>query len=363
MGDDAAFEGHVPITGRRLALPEGPIFALQRAGEADYELGAFRAWAGYRDLGADAATDGLVLLQHVISFGPSEESGRTGIHCHLAHVHIVIPTSGLGVFSYDGLATEAAPGQVIVQHGGTVHDQFSYSYVADSAEANKQTPISVEPEPPGAPPRSFGFLELFVPRSIANVEIVPPEAVTDADQASAWDHPYHAAGASYALQSADALSARYHPVVGHPDLEARDCRTWEPSNELVATWIVRPARGASGRDVGLNVPGEIGGLKLLFMAAGSATFHRDTGETLVLSAGDCLTCDADAIGDPLRPSPDMRLVLFYVSARAEALRERTPAEIARLESLGPAIISRRVVRPSHDDHPVNYLRDEDEMPI
>jgi hypothetical protein len=250
-----------------------------------------------------------------------------------------------------------------VQHGGTVHDQFAYSYVAASAEENKQTPIRVEPEPPGAPPRSFGFLELFVPRTIANIEIVPAEAVTDAEQATAWDHPYHAAGASYALQPADALTARYHPVIGHPDLEARDCHTWSPSNELVGTWIVRPARGATGRDISLSIPGEVGGLKLLFMAAGSAAFHRNSGETLVLNAGDCLTCRADLIGDPLEPSPDMRLVLFFVSARAESLYERTPAEIARLESLGPAIITQRVVRPAHDDHPVNYLRDEDEMPV
>src|ERR1700722_20746009 len=140
MGDDAAFEGIVPITGRRLALPAGPIFALQRAGEADYELGAFRAWAGYRDLGSAAATHGLALFQHVISFGPTETSGRTGIHCHLAHVHIVIPTSGVGVFSYDGVVTNAVPGEVIVQHGGTVHDQFSYSYAAGSDAAHPPPP-------------------------------------------------------------------------------------------------------------------------------------------------------------------------------------------------------------------------------
>ena len=49
----------VSITGRRLSLPEGPIFKLQRAAESDYELGEFRAWAGYKDLGSDAATVAL----------------------------------------------------------------------------------------------------------------------------------------------------------------------------------------------------------------------------------------------------------------------------------------------------------------
>jgi hypothetical protein len=364
MADDATpRDAPVPITGRRLALPEGEIFALKRAADADYELGAFRAWAGYKDLGSDAATDGLVLFQHVISFGPSEDSGRTGIHCHLAHVHIVIPTSGLGVFSYDGVVTNAVPGEVIVQHGGTVHDQFSYTYAAASAEQNKQTPISLEPLPEGAPPQSFGFLEFFVPRTIADVEIVAPADVTPDKQATAWDHPYHAVGASFAIQAADASTAVYHPVKGAPGLEARDCRTWEPSNELVATWIVRPSSGASGHEQPLAIPGEVGGLKVLFVASGSATFRRGSGETIALGAGDCLTCNADLIGDPLAPSPDLRLVLFYVSARAEALLERTPAEIERLKALGPAIITRHVVRPAHDDHAVNYLRDEDVLPV
>ena len=364
MDDDTPrLDDIVPITGRRLAPPPGPIFALQRAADADYELGAFRAWAGYRDLGADAATDGLALFQHVISFGPTERSGRTGIHCHLAHVHIVIPTSGRGVFSYDGVVTEAVPGQVIVQHGGTVHDQFSYSYVPATPEQTRRTPISLEAPPEGAPPRSFGFLELFVPAVMANVEIVPPGEVTATDEATAWDHPYHAPGASFFLQAADAPTAAYRPVAGHPDLEARDCHTWEPTNDLVATWIVRPAAGASGHAVSLGLPGEADGLTLVFVASGSATFRRGDGAAIVLGAGDALTAAGDDIGPPGEPSPDLRLVLFKVSKRAEDLHERTPQEIERLEALGRAIITRRVIRPPHDDRPVNFLTDEDVAPV
>ena len=364
MADDAAVETIVPITGRRLALPPGPIFALQRAGDADYELGAFRAWAGYKDLGCDAATDGLVLFQHVISFGPTEQSGRTGIHCHLAHVHIVIPTSGRGVFSYDGVTTEAVSGEVIVQHGGTVHDQFSYSYVPATPEETKRMAVRLEATPVDAPPESFGFVELFVPRTIANVEIVPPAEVMADDPATAWDHPYHAAGASYSMQAADAPTAGYHPVVGTPGLEARDCRTWEPSAQLVATWIVRHGTGAAeGHGVSLSIPGETGGLNILFMASGSATFERERGQPVTLNAGDCLTCTAGLVGAPTQPSSGMRLLIFYVAARAEALQARTAEEIERLEAMGPAIITRRVVRPAHDDRPVNFLTDEDIAPV
>jgi hypothetical protein len=157
-------EATVPITGRRLTLPEGPIFNLHRAADSDYELGEFRAWAGYKTLGVDEATLGLAHFQHVVSFAGTQAAGRTGIHAHFAHAHIVIPTSGRGVFSYDGVVTEAVPGDVIVQHGGTIHDQFSYSYVAGSDADNARTPLSNEPGPVDAPEQSFGVLELVVPR-------------------------------------------------------------------------------------------------------------------------------------------------------------------------------------------------------
>ena len=260
------------------------------------------------------------------------------------------------------MVTEAVPGDVIVQHGGTVHDQFAYSYAAATAEENKKTPISLEPLPADAPLQSFGFLELFVPSLIADVEIVPPADVTPADQAAAWDHPYHAAGSSYFLQPASAPTAAYHPVAGHPELEARDCHTWAPSNALVATWIVRPAAGAAGREISLDLPGEVTGLTLVFVASGSATVQGGDG-AVVIGPGDALTAFGKEISLPAEASPDLRLVLFKLSARVEALCERTPAEIERVKALGPRIITRRVVRPAHDDRPVNYLRDEDAAPV
>jgi quercetin dioxygenase-like cupin family protein len=359
MADAASLpDALVATSGRALELPAGPIFHLHRAAQADFEIGAFRGWAGYKDLGADAATNGLALFQHVLSFGPSDVSGRTGIHCHLAQVHIVIPVSGRGLFSYDGVVTEAAPGAVIVQHGGTVHDQFFYSYAPASDADNRRTPVSLEPSLDGGSTRSFGFLELFVPRTIANVEIVPPERVSQEDQATAWDHPYHAPGARFALQGAEDPAAVWRPAPGRSDLVARDAATWAPTGELVATFIVRPALGgAAGPPVAFHPPGESGGLDILYMAAGSARFRRDDGASYGLEAGDCLTCSAGLAGELTDPSPDMRLVRFFISARAERLRERTPAEIARLEALGHAIITRKEARGRGDARPINTLHE------
>jgi hypothetical protein len=345
--------------GRRLALPPGPIFHLQRAHEAAHEIGAFRAWAGYKDYGCDAATDGLVLFQHVLSFGSSEDSGRTGIHCHLAHVHIVLPSSGRGAFSYDGVVTEALPGSVICQHGGTVHDQFVYSYAAASPEENRKTPLTIDPAPPDAPAQSFSFLEFFVPRTVADVELVAPADVTPEDQATAWDHPYHAPGASYALQTADDPGAAWRPVQDLPDLQVRDGETWAPTNRLVATQILRAAAEgpATGEAIPLEIPGETGGLEVFLVVQGAVGFEAPDGTPVKLATGDCLTCTAGLAGPPEGPSADLRLLRFFVSSRAEALYERSREEIERLEALGPGIARRREVRPQGDARPVNFLSD------
>ncbi len=349
----------VPITGRRLTLPAGPIFHLQRADQAGYEIGAFRRWAGYKNLGSDEATLGLAHFQHVLSFAASGDTGRTGVHGHFAHVHIVIPTSGRGIFSYDGVETEAVPGLVITQHGGTIHDQFQYSYAATSHDDNCRTPQSLEPTPAGAEMRSFGFLELFVPQTLADVEIIAPEAVTLEDQHTAWEHPYHTAGARFDLQPADSPGAAYRPVAGRDDLEARDAGTWEPTGGLVATWIIRPASTPATTDspVSLGLPGEAGCVDILYMVSGSARFQREGGDDVLMSAGDTLTCTPGLVGEPFGPTPDMRLLRFSIAAKATQLRERTADEIKRLEALGPRIITRRDVRPAGDARPVNCLRD------
>jgi hypothetical protein len=362
MADDANLrDTPIPTSGRPLALKPGPIFHLQRADAAKHELGAFRAWAGYKDFGCDAATDGLVLFQHVLSFAPSEVSGRTGIHSHLAHVHIVIPSSGEGVFSYDGVVTPALPGTVINQHGGTVHDQFSYSYAAASPEENRLTPLRVDPTPPSAPPESFSFLELFVPSVIADVEIVPPGSVTPQDQATAWDHPYHAPSGRFSVQPADDPGAAWRPVEGHLEWQARDAGTWDASGRLVATHILRAAVAAptEAAPVSLAIPGEAGGLEVFLVVAGAVSVRRPNGAPLRLEAGDCLTCTAGLAGAPSEPSPDVRLLRFFVSSRAEGLWQRSPAEIEQLEAMGPKIIRRREVRPEGDPRPVNCLRQDD----
>jgi hypothetical protein len=194
---------------------------------------------------------------------------------------------------------------------------------------------------------------------MAHVEIVQPAAVTEADQRTAWRHPYHAQGARFAVQRAEDPDAGYRPVRGHPGLEARDGRTWSASGGLVATWIIRPLSKASqgAPPIDLWLTGEHGGLDLLLMVSGSAKLERGDGQTIRLQTGDCLTCSQGLVGQPFDASPDMRLLHFYISAKAQQLRERTPQEIARLQAMGPEIITHREVRPDGDHRPVNFLQE------
>ena len=126
----------------------------------------------------------------------------------------------------------------------------------------------------------------------------------------------------------------------------------------MSTLDLRPAAAPpSGPAVSLEIAGETGGVVVLYMVGGSASFEKLDGETVTLSAGDALTCSQGLVGDPFDVSPDMRLIRFFVSARVQTLRERTPDEIKRLEALGPKIITRREVRPEGDERPVNFLRE------
>ena len=130
--------------------------------------------------------------------------------------------------------------------------------------------------------------------------------------------------------------------------------------QVVLLWP-NGAPGSEGKTleetVRIAAPGETGGIDILFMAKGSASFSRGDGEVVRLGAGDALTCDQGLVGDPFDCSPDMRLVKFFIAAKAQLLRERTSDEIARLEALGPDIITRREVRPEGDARPVNFLRE------
>jgi hypothetical protein len=115
-----------------------------------------------------------------------------------------------------------------------------------------------------------------------------------------------------------------------------------------------PAEGPALR---LEIPGEQGGVSILYVVKGSASVRRSDGAQVDLRTGDTLTHGQGLVGEPFDCSPDLRMLCFFIAAKAQLLRERTPEEIRRLEALGPGIIAAREVRPDGDTRPVNFLRD------
>jgi hypothetical protein len=199
-----------------------------------------------------------------------------------------------------------------------------------------------------------------VPLNFANVEIIPPKDVTETDLGTAWDHPYHAAGANFRIQHANSPDAAYSPVAGREDLEARDAQTWGPTGGLVATWIIRPASETHPKNlpISLGIPGEKGGIDVLYMINGSAEFVRNDGQRIILKAGDTLSHTRGLVGAPIGYSNEIRLIRFSVAAKAALLRERTLEEIKQLQDLGPRIITHRELRPIGDARPINFLRED-----
>src|SRR5207245_2132273 len=123
--------------------------------------------------------------------------------------------------------------------------------------------------------------------------------VTEALQATAWDHPYHSAGARYAIQHPHETGAEYRPVATRSDLQARDAGTWAPSGGLVATWIIRPAGAPTpGPAIRPDIAGETCGVEILYMVGGSASVCRHGGEDIRLEAGDTLTVSLGLVGYP-----------------------------------------------------------------
>ena len=143
------------------------------------------------------------------------------------------------------------------------------------------------------------------------------------------------------------------------DLEVRDAGTWEPSGGLVGTWIIRPApRIASNDDpMDLEIEGEKGGINILYLVSGTARVARCDGAILDLRCGDTLSHSPGVVCEPFDASPDMRMIKFFISARAQMLGQQTPEAIRQLEALGPRIITCRELRREGDTRPVNFLQD------
>jgi hypothetical protein len=124
----------------------------------------------------------------------AQDTGPTDFHLHLppGGYQLVLVTSGVFTFDYDGRLYYVGPGAVMLQ-SAIVHRQLFYTWSGLSTEENLKTPQTVVPDP-----MSMGysgkFLEAFItdPTTFPNPTVVGPDQINEAETPRvAWSHSLH----------------------------------------------------------------------------------------------------------------------------------------------------------------------------
>ncbi|MFO1081050.1 MAG: hypothetical protein U1E23_10540 [Reyranellaceae bacterium] len=374
---DFKWPGLLRPAGDRLRLNGRIGVVLDRKRAAPYDA-VYRPQALYsRALEGFHATDEAFLLQEVATDLPiyRPDTGPTDFHLHLppGGFQLVLVTSGLFSFDYDGRLFHIGPGTAILQ-SAIVHRQLAYSWSGLPTEQNLAAAQSVVPDA-----LSMGgsgkFIEAFVtePATFPNPTIVATDAVDEAETpALAWCHPLHdrPSGAGFWLQDPLALDALYRPLTAGADgvpiraampVFVRDLGLEGPSGRLVTGHVIAsdprdravlPKARATPADPAALESGEVSMHRVI---RGSAAFRSATGQLIEMAAGDVVTAGRGqiALAGLAEDSQVLRLGLLE---GLDALRRWTPAQRDEIDGLGGRIITRTARRAERaGGDPIGYL--------
>src|ERR1700761_8065922 len=202
--------------GNPLRLNTGDFVAIDRDKHAKYEA-TYRPQALYNRVNQGFHANNETFLLHEVATNLPiylPDTGPTDFPLHLppGGFQLVLVTSGMFTFDYDGRFYNVGPGAVMLQ-SAIVHRQLFYTWSGLSTEENLKTPQSVVPDPLTMG-YSGKFLEAFVtdPTTFPNPTIVGNDHIVEAETArTAWTHKLHdrPAGAGFWLQDPLALGALY----------------------------------------------------------------------------------------------------------------------------------------------------------
>ena len=361
--------------GDPLRLNRGAFVAVDRHVDITYDP-VYRPQALYhRALEGLHANNGAFLLQEVATNLPiyREDTGPTDFHLHLppGGFQLVLVTSGMFTFDYDGKLFYVGPGAVMLQ-SAIVHRQLFYTWSGLSTEENLKTPQTVVPDPL-CMGYSGKFLEAFIadPSTFPNPTVVGPDQIReDETPRTAWKHPLHnrPAGAGFWFQDPLALDALFRaypsdalgPVASPMPIHVRDIGIEAPSGHLVTGHIIAtdpkgasilPKSGAAADAEGL-ARGEVVVYRVI---RGTAAFSDGAGKRLELATGDTVTAGKDAIrlADVGEDTQILRLGLLK---GMEDLRMWTPDQRDEIDALAGQIITRSDLRSDRlSGSPVGYL--------
>jgi quercetin dioxygenase-like cupin family protein len=374
---DSRWAGLAHPSGDPIRLNHQSFVAIDRDRDAKYEA-TYRPQALYNRADEGFHANHEALLLHEVSTNLPiyrEDTGPTDFHLHLppGGFQLVLVTSGVFTFDYDGRFFYVGPGAVMLQ-SAIVHRQLFYTWSGLSTEENLKVPQSVVPDP-----MSMGysgkFIEAFItdPTSFPNPTIVGPDQIDEAETPRiAWSHPLHdrPAGAGFWLQDPLALDALYKPLVaGLPDsliksatpVYVRDMGIEAPSGHLVTGHIIAtdpgdcsllPKSASATVDAASLARGDVVMYRVI---RGTAEFKDGAGKLIELAAGDVVTASQNAIklasmGD------DTQILRLGLMKAMENLCKWTTTQRDEIDGLAGQIITRKEIRPLRTEgKPIGYL--------
>jgi len=366
---------------RSLTCPDGdPIrlnsqdfVVVDRDRDAKYDA-IYRPQALYNRVseGFHANNDAF-LLQEVATNLPiyRPDTGPTDFHLHLppGGFQLVLVTSGMFTFDYDGRVYHVSPGAVMLQ-SAIVHRQLFYTWSGLSTEENLKTPQTVVPDPISMG-YSGKFLEGFItdPTTFPNPTIVGPDGINESETPRmAFGHPLHnrPADGGFWLQDPLAVDALYRQladgsVKSVAPVYVRDIGIEVPSGHLVTGHIIAtdphgqpllPKSAATAVSAADLAKGEVVVYRVI---RGTAEFKDSAGKILELVTGDAVTAGKNAIS-LVGVGENTQVLRLGLLKGFDNLRKWSPAQRDEIDGLAGQIITRRDMRPLRTEgRPVGYL--------
>lgn len=358
--------------GDPIRLNKQDFVAVDRDRNAKYDA-IYRPQALYNRVSEGfEANNEAFLLQEVATNLPiyREDTGPTDFHLHLppGGFQLVLVTSGMFTFDYDGRVYHVSPGAVMLQ-SAIVHRQLFYTWSGLPTEQNLKTPQTVVPDPISMG-YSGKFLEAFIadPFTFPNPTIVAHDQINEAETPRyAWSHPLHnrPPDGGFWLQDPLALDALYKPLTDGPKsatpVYVRDIGIEVPSGHLVTGHIIAtdphgqpllPKSAAAPIRAADISKGEVVVYRVI---RGTAEFKDRAGKTIELATGDAVTAGKTAV-TLAAVGENTQVLRLGLLKGMDSLRRWTPTQRDEIDSLAGQIITRTDIRALRTaGQPVGYL--------
>jgi hypothetical protein len=370
---DPKWSGLTSPNGKPLQLNNQDFVVIDRDRDASYEA-TYRPQALYNRANEGFHANNETFLLHEVATNLPiylPDTGPTDFHLHLppGGFQLVLVTSGMFTFDYDGRFYYVGPGAVMLQ-SAIVHRQLFYTWSGLSTEENLKTPQTVVPDPISMG-YSGKFLEAFVtdPTTFPNPTIVGPDQINEAETPRvAWSHPLHdrPADAGFWLQDPLALDALFKPLTDGAIKSAmpvyvRDIGIEIPSGRLVTGHIIAtdprgqsllPKSTSATADTASFAKGEVVMYRVI---RGTAEFKDNAGKTFELATGDVVTAGKNST-HLVGVGENTQVLRLGLLKGLENLRTWTPTQRDEIDGLAGKIITQKDVRPLRTEgKPVGYL--------